>query len=193
MTSTVHTTRAYVLSSRNTGDANRALTLLTRELGTVVATAQSVRRERSRLRFALQRFSFAEVSLVRGRGGWRVTNAYPLENIFFSATPEKRCVIVNASKLLRRLLQGEFPDADLYDIVSSGFFALLDVRQSDVQIFELMFVSKLLSNLGYDTHEGTLKPFKLGSFDNEALKERAVKERVKIVREINTALASSGL
>lgn len=193
MTSTVHTTRAYVLSSRNTGDANRALTLLTRDLGTVVATAQSVRRERSRLRFALQRFSFAEVSLVRGRGGWRVTNAYPLENIFFSATPEKRRVIVNVSKLLRRLLQGEFPDANLYDVVSSGFFALLEAQQSEVRIFELMFVSKLLSNLGYDTLKGTLKPFKLGSFDNEALKEQTMKERGKIVREINAALASSGL
>lgn len=193
MTNTIHTTRAYVLSSRNTGDASRALTLFTREMGTVVATAQSVRLERSRLRFALQKFSFAEVSLVRGRSGWRVTNAYPLENIFFSATPETRDIIINVSKLLKRLIVGELPDIVLFDTVSSGFSTLSALPQSEVRVFELMFVSKLLSHLGYGTTEGTLAPFKSGSFEDGILKEFAVKERSKIIREINTALASSGL
>ena len=193
MSHTTYTTPAYVLSVRNVGEANRLFTLLTRDFGTLSATAQSIRLEKSKLRFALQRFSFAEVSLVRGKGGWRITNAYSQNNIFFYTDPLRQRIVIDSTELLRRLIVGEAPDENLFSIVSDGYMALSKLEEEQLQPFELVLVSKILSTLGYGGESGILEEFERGHVSSESLRTLALEKRSLVVREINRALSSSGL
>lgn len=190
----VHTTKAFVLSVRNIGEANRLYLLLTQDVGTVLATAQSVRLERSKLRYALQTYSLTEVSLVRGKGGWRITNAYAINNLFFTIQEkQKRDVLLKVTRLLKRLLAGESPDPNLFSIIERGFNILSEITLQKVEVFELVFVSKILLALGYGTESETFAYFsqkKLEEVGNLALDE---KERRSIIKEINTAIVASGL
>ncbi|MEX0933512.1 MAG: recombination protein O N-terminal domain-containing protein [Candidatus Paceibacterota bacterium] len=193
MSHTTYTTPAYVLSVRNIGEANRLFTLLTRDFGTLSATAQSIRLERSKLRFALQRFSFAEVSLVRGKGGWRITNAYYLSNIFLDKSSLHQRIVVDSTELLRRLVVGETPDENLFSIVSDGYMTLSALESKQLPAFELVFVSKILTTLGYGGETGILEEFDRESVSSESLRTLAEEKRPLIVKEINSALSSSGL
>jgi hypothetical protein len=78
-----HTTFAFVLNVSPSGEKNHFITLFTRGFGMVRAKAQSVRVADSKLRYALQEFSYIEVSLVKGKEIWRITNALPIYNVYF--------------------------------------------------------------------------------------------------------------
>jgi hypothetical protein len=78
-----HTTFAFVLNVSPSGEKNHFITLFTREFGMIRAKAQSVRVADSKLRYALQEFSYIEVSLVKGKEIWRITNALPVYNVYF--------------------------------------------------------------------------------------------------------------
>lgn len=169
-------------------------TLMTRDVGTISATAQSVRLEKSKLRYALQTYSLIEVSLVRGRGGWRVTNAYSLDNLFFSSKDKaKRDLVVKVSRLLRRLLAGESPDPDLFQVVVEGFRALSLVPVDEVRDFELVFVMRILAALGYAVDSEELRRTESQPITSTELRNFASNNRKLIVKEINTALRASGL
>jgi hypothetical protein len=78
-----HTTHAFVLDVSTSGEKNHFVTLFTREFGMIKAKAQSVRVMDSKLRYALQEYSYIEVSLVKGKDIWRITNALPIYNFYF--------------------------------------------------------------------------------------------------------------
>lgn len=194
MSYSVYTMPAFVLSARNIGEANRMYTILTRDVGTITATAQSVRLEKSKLRYALQAFSLSEISLVRGKGGWRITNAYALSNLFFESSEEnKRKLIIKVSRLLRRLLAGEAPDPELFYAVIQGFEALRDTPSEEVDDLELVIVLKILSTLGYGTDSDKLKRFKEESIASSELRDYARDNRRSLIKEINIALRASDL
>ena len=60
-----YNTEALVLGSRETGESDRVYALFTKDFGLVRARASSVRSEKSLMRYALQNYSRANVSLVR--------------------------------------------------------------------------------------------------------------------------------
>src|SRR3989338_9942113 len=68
-------TDALVLRSRERGESDRMFTLFTREFGLVRARCSAVRTEKSRMRYALQSYARARVSLVKGKRGWRLAGA----------------------------------------------------------------------------------------------------------------------
>jgi DNA repair protein RecO (recombination protein O) len=69
------TTRAVVLSSRPLGEADRWLTLFTREHGRLDAVVKGVRRTSSRWGGRLEPFSVCDLVLYRGRSRATVTSA----------------------------------------------------------------------------------------------------------------------
>lgn len=62
-----HTT-AIVLKRTNYGEADRIVTLLTKDLGKIQVMAKSVRRERSKLAGGIEPFSISEVGVIKGKG-----------------------------------------------------------------------------------------------------------------------------
>lgn len=112
------------------------------------ASAKSVREERSKQRFALQDFALSRVSLVRGKGGWRVGSAECERNYFTDGgTKSARGAVTSIIKLLRQFLHGEVAQPILFDDAKTALAGAADAEESDriVAIFTL----RLLHQLGY--------------------------------------------
>ena len=104
----IYHTEALLLGGRPSGEGDRLLYCYTRELGLVMAHAKSLREMRSRLRYALQTFSHAELDLIRGKHGWKLISARPVESFgMLWQKKRKRTVVAQYVELIRRLIQGE--------------------------------------------------------------------------------------
>src|SRR3989344_4598974 len=110
----IHTTRAIILMSRAEGDGHKMLTLLTEDLGLLPAHAQSIRMQKSKLRYHLQDYSFARVSLVRGKALWRVTGAETLSRAHLK-NPSARALVAEACALATMLTVPDDPHTNLFD------------------------------------------------------------------------------
>ena len=119
-------TEGFVLRGSEKGEANKSFLLLTRELGLISATAQSVREERSKLRYGLSDFSLAELSLVRGKDSWRITGATLVEDVYgaLRASPHAAALFARIFRLLRRLVAGEEKNEQLFCAVKEAFLFL---------------------------------------------------------------------
>src|SRR5690349_10081885 len=69
------TTEGFIIDSRPSGEAGKLLYIFTKDHGLVMATAQGIRLEKSKLRYFIQDYSFGVYSFVKGKEYWRLTNA----------------------------------------------------------------------------------------------------------------------
>ena len=146
-------TEALILGGTPVGEANRFIDMFTEDLGRVRAVARSVREERSKLRFSLQDFSVSDVSLVRGKEVWRIVgaeNQYNLQHEF-SERIEERDVLIRLISLLKRLLNGEEANKQLFTAVSESlrFLRSTTLNKEDLDSFECLVALRVLYNLGY--------------------------------------------
>ena len=139
-----------MLASYDSGEANKMFQLFTRELGVVRAHAQGIRKLSSKLRFALQTYSILQVTLVRGRYGWRITNALPIENVYTELPPPNRYIFLRIVSLIIRLIQGEERDPELYDLTISAYADLkAPLSALERRSLEILTVARILMHLGY--------------------------------------------
>lgn len=191
----IYHTHGFILSSRNMGEANKMLTIYTREMGLVRAAAQGIRLHKSKLRFTLQDFSYVNVDLVRGKELWRVTsarhiNSFPLAR-FNSAS---LLLITRVSNLLERLCNGEGPSEDIFDDFIQALY-LLDfekIAPTFREALELHLVLRIMNNLGYIGDSEILAKYLSSSFDQHKT-EVLLRERQSIIAHINKALTESQL
>ena len=115
----------------------------------LLATARSVREERSKQRYALQDFSLIRVSLVRGKSGWRIGSVENEQNAFLHpyATRPVRASLLQIVKLVRQFIHGEEPHPELYTDVRNAMRALMGA--GDPARIAEMFTLRLLHKLGY--------------------------------------------
>lgn len=147
----VYTTDAFVLGSKNAGEANKYLYLFTRELGLIIAFAQGVRELKSKLRYVLQDYARVNISLVRGKEKWRITSAVSLDEIFSQQSSDTLKLRGKVFSLLQRFVRGEEEDAFLFDELAGAlaWVARQNVNQKILHDFELILVLRLMSRLGY--------------------------------------------
>lgn len=190
----IYETNAFVLKNTPQGEADAFITLFTKDLGLIRATAQGIRYEKSKLRFAVQNFSYAHVSLVRGKGVWRLTNATPLEN-FSNLNQDSLCVVARIFKLLERLLAGESGDEKLFNILYSGIKFLENNQQEKEKIgdIEAVIVLRILNRLGYVGQSEKINFFVLNDEWEGAVFEQMKKERREALLAINAGLRESQL
>lgn len=191
----IYHTKALVIGSKNIGEANKFISLYTRELGLIRASAQGVRLGKSKLRFALQDFSYSKVDLVRGRDIWRITSATPVSLFSFARThKEKILFMVRINSLIDRLCAGEESNSQIFDSVLQAY-TLLDDEDFDMtkyEALELHTVLSVLHSLGYIGDSDLLARYLGKDFDSDNT-EFILKERTSIISHINRALRESGL
>lgn len=190
-------TDAFVLGSSPFGEGSKTLSLFTRELGLLAAFAQSVREERSKLRYGLQDFSHSEVVVVRGREFWRVTHAVSKENVLqtLSHSPEAARTLGRVFALLRRLLTGEEKNEPLFVAVCEGVrFMAAQHNPAKISGVEIVLVLRILYLLGYLAPRGEFDPFLLEfALWDESVISRALSFRAIAIAEINHSLQQSQL
>ncbi len=168
----VYHTEAIILESRPFGEGDRLLFCYTHELGFVVAHAKSLRELRSRLRYALTTFAHAEIDLIRGKHGWKLISARPVNS--------------HRSLLLHEYL--------FDDILSAIKFLNTQVEIHEFRSAELVFIVRLLSQLGYWENTGEFSYLLDPDVWNKKQHiELVTQQRANILARVNTALKATQL
>ena len=150
MTHTIYNTKAIVLGKVDTGEADNTLWLLTEDLGLVVASAQSARKEVAKMRPFLQTLGVLNVSMVRGKYAWRIVGAAELAGC--PGEFNTQLAATTFAKLCDFIKRMTLPNTEM-----ELFELLLKVRQElarcksqdQVELIEIMAMAKLLIALGY--------------------------------------------
>lgn len=147
----IYTTKAIIIKSVPIGEANKYYFLLTEDLGFIRASAQGVRLDKSKLKGHLQDFCFVEISLVKGKDIWRITNVETIEHGGFLKNINKLIAIKNIFSLLSRLLHGEEKNESLFNSVETSYSFLLnnELKQEYIKNLETITVLRILYHLGY--------------------------------------------
>lgn len=180
-------TDAVVLGSREFGEADKTYALYTRDFGLVRARASAVRRESSKMRYALQDCSLASVSLVRGKRGWRVAGAR-------SEEPAPRAgihALARAAELVARLIPGEERNEYLYQTLLGAHAALF--LGENIESIEILAVARVLYALGYiSAEELRTDLFASAAYTPEILLQVS-REKTRLLGAINRALSETHL
>jgi len=198
---TIHTTPGFVINSRGTGEAGKLLSIFTRDLGLIRASAQGIRFEKSKLRPFIQDYSLGVFSFVRGKEFWRLTNAQEFEGMGKDVNMDKSNVgqelIARTALLLSRLLQGEEAHPELFDTLNKLFLFLnldgVNLNEEQFRSLESLVVIRILHRLGY---VATILDLKSQIESDEISKEVLLsvdRQRVLINQHINKALRESHL
>lgn len=151
-----YTTEAIVCGTYRHNTDDCSYLLFTRAHGMVFATARSARAEKSRQRYALQDFTHINVSLVKGRAGWRVGSVEAKQNYFTPlATRQGRAAAVSVVTMARRLVIGEEAYPALFDDTAAALNTLRADEARAADISEL-YTLRALWRLGYVKPEETL-------------------------------------
>ncbi len=138
----LHTTSAFVLAWYPHGESTRVYKFFTREFGVMYVHAQGVRDIKNRNRYALATHAQVSVTLVRGRGAWRLTGARS-ECVRGSSAWRR------ALTLAGRLLPQEDPVPQLFDILHSARWVVGEVKTEEVKTYEAVMALRILHELGY--------------------------------------------
>ena len=145
-------TKGLVLYSASAGEASKAYFIFTSELGLVRATAKSVRKGDSKLKSALTDYSFGDFTFIKGRQGWKLTDAIASMNVFFGLKDySKLLVLTRILLLIRKLIPEEETNKPLFGDFISDLKILLrdDISDSSLKNLECLMALRILGHLGY--------------------------------------------
>jgi DNA repair protein RecO len=193
----IKTTKAVLLGSRDYGEADKMLMVLTRDFGFVYVLAKGVRLEKSKLRYHIQEYKPFTISLVKGREFWRLTSA---ESLGLPIVKNKQYLELfsRVSSLLRRLLHGEDTNIDLFDSVYEAYEYLSDVKNAKlpdnlIEVLESLIVLRIMYCLGYINNNTELGQFIDSALIDEDILRNAYEIKATINRHINNALKEAQL
>ncbi|MEK7641929.1 MAG: recombination protein O N-terminal domain-containing protein [Patescibacteria group bacterium] len=188
----IHTTPGFIIESRPKGEAGKLLYIFTRDLGLVMASAQGIRLEKSKLRYHSQEFSLGEFSFVRGKEFWRMTNAQASKNVISGIVPR-------VALLLRRLLHGEEAHPELFDHVEESFDFIKKnigtslVSDEHLRALESLIVFRIVHLLGYVGTDKDISVQMISAPLTIELLDTVAGHRVAMNKHINKALRESQL
>ena len=192
----IYHTKGLILGSVAIGESNRFYKIFTEELGLIGASAQSVREGKSKLRYALQDYSWIMLDVVRGREVWRITSAIPdTSRTSLSGDLNKQKVFARIASLMLRLVHGEVRQDDLFrDILHiQKFLERESLPVEFMNSFEVLSALRIFARLGYISEENYTEVIMGEEYSLEilALFQRDFEKRA--INDINKALRESHL
>lgn len=184
-------TETLILGSRESGENDCVFALYTKDFGLVWARASAVRTEKSKMRYALQKYACANASLVRGKRGWRVAGAAAIRG----AHGDRRGVTTFAriAELVKRLVHGEEKNEYLFAALAEAHGALMVEKCDAYGTIEIVCVARTLYALGYISTEAlSTALFTHTAYTGESLLE-AETMKDKLLSSINKAIAETQL
>ncbi len=191
----IYHTHGLVIGSRDLGEANKILTLYTKEMGLIRAMAQGIRLNKSKLRFSLQLFSHAHIDLVRGKDFWRLTSAKSI-NTYPKIRLNKNSLnlVSRIFKLLERFNFAESQNDEIFEdlIFMLNFLNVDIVSQDQIKAIEMVVVLRILKNLGYIGNSPVISKYVDSKIEIDKL-NNILKDQKIIISNINDALSQSQL
>lgn len=189
MSHEIYTTKAFVISSENTGESDKTFFLFTKDLGLVRGRADGIRKLSSKLRFVLSDFAFCEVSFVAGKHGWKIVNSAPIHDFFPEISKSESKVKV--LRLLKKVCPQDEPDEFLFNEILNGFLYLEKNTETENKNLEALLLMKVLSRLGYWADQERFD-FVKNSFEKQTL-ETIEENKKEIIKELNKSLRATQL
>src|SRR3989344_307001 len=194
MSHTLFTTNGIVLASRQQGEANKILSIFTRDIGLIEVTSQSLRSLTSKLRFHTQLFSHSNFTCVRSKKSWRLVGAESISDFIVSSISsehnafslQERTLFARISNVIRAYIHGEEPNLELYSwLIEIMYFcnANLSLNKEDKSLLEILSIAKILFLLGYIDYP-ILKEITLTDCDKMRV---YTKHKASLVSSINGA------
>jgi len=146
---TIHHTRAVIIKSQPSGEANKLFWLFTEELGLVVAVATGVRKHDSKLRSQLTEYTFITADLVKGKDVWRLVSATALFDPL-GGHPQMPLArpYVRTLATLERFLVDEGVHTELFAHIEESARAVQTVTVEPA-MFDALAIWRTLVHLGY--------------------------------------------
>lgn len=195
----IHTTNGFIIRSINHGEANKIVYIFTQDFGLIVAIAQGVRYEKSKLRYNIRDFCFTKFSLVHGKEFWRLVGA---DDIAFVDIDDKNTfsikqeILCRVSLLLMRLVHGEERNEQIYECVWNFYnfdFKFAHNNQDYFGTVESLLVLRILYWLGYISDNlDFVALLKKVDFDDITI-SNLIEKRILMNKLINGALRESHL
>ena len=190
----IYTTPGIILKRKVSGEADTLLYILTQDLGLIEAKATGTRSQSSKLRGSLQEYSLVKISCVKGKYSWKITNAVLDKNLFFDNPPYLHIVMAQISAVLLKVIVGEMPQKNVYELIESGFKALSGLSNGEVSEFESLILIRLMSLLGYVENNIDINKYLENNLDwSKSILSEVKEDRIKLVAVINKALKESHL
>lgn len=144
-----YVTEGVVLRRIDYGEADRILTVLTREHGKIGVIARGARKANSRLAAHTDLFARSRMQLAHGRGELEVLTQAETIGSAAPLTDARRatCAAVCA-ELADRVLESNHPDAETFDLVADALSDCTDVTR-DPRTALVWLTRRLIDRLGY--------------------------------------------
>lgn len=155
--SRIYTAHAIVLKRRNVGEADRIITIFSKQYGKMRVIAKGIRRIHSRRAAHLEVFSHTSLVLYHGKTWDSVTEATPLQSFSFLRA---YLPLVSHAYYLCELVDALLPErqehGDVYTLLLEALTALNDIVECDPVALSEQFALELLRILGYLARDRTL-------------------------------------
>lgn len=179
-----YVTSSFVLARTPLAESATLVTLLTDEFGLIRARAEGLRKPGAKLAHALQTLDRSEVTLVRGKEGWRLSGAILDAHWFEKLDRASRLRAGRIAGLLLRLVHGEANEPALFDLFADFIRALPSLPETSQDTLECVTALRMLALLGLDA--GPLPA-------TDAYEPLSAEERRAMVTRINHGILASGL
>lgn len=158
----IYLTEGIILKKKDYGEADRLFWIYTEKFGMIMASANGVRLEKSKLRNNLSVFSHGEFAVISSKDFWRITDAREISpfKLFSQAK-----VFAKITTLAVRMIKGEDRNDNTWLELKNIFMA-----KESAKDFEIKSVARLLKSLGYVDEISENKSELLSSI-NRAIKE----------------------
>lgn len=151
MTQRIFKAEGLVLRTRPLGEADRLVTLLTREEGKFEAVARGARKVKSKLAAGVDLFTHGHYNFHRGKTWPIITGQDPIERFLrFREDPDLYPYGLYFAELTDRLVSGQSPGVEIFELLLEGWKVLSEAvdRPLICRAFEL----KLAHAAGYNPH-----------------------------------------
>lgn len=177
--SRVSTTHAIVLKRRNVGEADRIVTIFTKEYGRMRVVAKGIRRVHSRRAPHLEVFSHVSLVLYSGKTWDSVTEATAIHT--FSSLRES-LLRISAGYYVCELVDALLPERqehrDVYALLVGVLTQLNDSTQDNPMDAGERFALELLQCLGYLARDRTIPSDQIDPYIERIIEKRLRSHRL---------------
>lgn len=140
-----------VLRTRPLGEADRLVTILTREEGKLEGVARGARRTKSRLAAGVDLFTHGHFTFHRGKTWPIITGQDPIERFsWFRDDPDLYPYGIYMAELVDKLVSEQEPAFEIFQLLLEGWWLL--GQSSNLFLLCRAFELKLAHLLGYSPH-----------------------------------------
>lgn len=169
----VYTTHAVVLKRSNLGEADRIVTIFSKEYGRMKVIAKGVRRVHSRRAPYLEVFSHVTLILHRGKTWDLISEATPIHTFSFlrGSLPK-----ISEGYYLCELVDALTPEhqehRDIYTLLLEAMMTLNGITQDNPEEISRQFALELLRALGYLARDHSLPIGRIDPYIERIIEKR---------------------